>query len=91
MSIRAVLSVDSVMLAEAGLSFLDLGAIGQKSWGGIPHYAFFCNGIISGSYWWCVPSTLCISVLMFGFMPLSYYGEGPTWGRGRKEEADVEN
>ena len=38
--IRAVLSVGSAMLTEASLSFLGLGVIGQKSWGGILHYAF---------------------------------------------------
>lgn len=35
--IRAVLSVGSAMLTEASLSFLGLGVIGQKSWGGILH------------------------------------------------------
>ena len=74
--IRAVLSVGSAMLTEASLSFLGLGVIGQKSWGGILHYAFFRNGIINGSYWWYVPPILCISVSVLGFMLLSYYGEG---------------
>ena len=65
--IRAVLSVGSAMLTEASLSFLGLGVIGQKSWGGILHYAFFRNGIINGSYWWYVPPILCISVSVLGF------------------------
>ena len=89
--IRAVLSVGSAMLTEASLSFLGLGVIGQKSWGGILHYAFFRNGIINGSYWWYVPPILCISVSVLGFMLLSYYGEGPVRGRGRKEKANVGN
>ena len=89
--IRAVLSVGSAMLTEASLSFLGLGVIGQKSWGGILHYAFFRNGIINGSYWWYVPPILCISVSVLGFMLLSYYGEGPARGRGRKEEANAGN
>ena len=75
MFIRAVLSVGSAMLTEASLSFLGLGVIGQKSWGGILHYAFFRNGIINGSYWWYVPPILCISVSVLGFMLLSYYGK----------------
>lgn len=89
--IRAVLSVGSAMLTEASLSFLGLGVIGQKSWGGILHYAFFRNGIINGSYWWYVPPILCISDSVLGFMLLSYYGEGPARGRGRKEEANAGN
>jgi peptide/nickel transport system permease protein len=70
--IRGVLSVGSAMLTEASLSFLGLGVIGQKSWGGILHYAFFRNGIINGAYWWYVPPILCISVSVLGFLLLSY-------------------
>lgn len=74
--IRAVLSVGSAMLMEASLSFLGLGVIGQKSWGGILHYAFFRNGIINGAYWWYLPPIGCICLSVLGFMLLSYYGEG---------------
>ena len=70
--IRAVLSVGSAMLTEASLSFLGLGVIGQKSWGGILHYAFFRNGIINGAYWWYVPPILCISLSVLGSLLLSY-------------------
>lgn len=73
--IRGVMSIGSAMLTEASLSFLGLGVIGQKSWGGILHYAFFRNGIINGYYWWYVPPILCICVSVLGFMLLSYYGE----------------
>ena len=76
MFIRAALSVGSAMLMEASLSFLGLGVIGQKSWGGILHYAFFRNGIINGSYWWYLPPIGCICLSVLGFMLLSYYGEG---------------
>ena len=89
--IRAVLSVGSAMLTEASLSFLGLGVIGQKSWGGILHYAFFRNGIINGAYWWYVPPILCISVSVLGFMVLSYYGDGPVCIRDRKEEVNAGN
>lgn len=74
--IRGVMSIGSAMLTEASLSFLGLGAIGQKSWGGILHYAFFRSGIINGYYWWYVPPIVCISVSVLGFMLLSYYGDG---------------
>ena len=43
------------------------------------------------TYWWYVPPILCISVSVLGFMLLSYYGEGPARGRGRKEEANAGN
>lgn len=89
--IRAVLSVGSAMLTEASLSFLGLGVIGQKSWGGILNYAFFRNGIINGAYWWYVPPILCISVSVLGFMLLSYYGEGPVRIRDRKEKVNAGN
>ena len=74
--IRGVMSIGSAMLTEASLSFLGLGAIGQKSWGGILHYAFFRSGIINGYYWWYVPPIVCISVSVLGFMLLSYYEDG---------------
>lgn len=73
--VRVVMSVANSMLTEASLSFLGLGAIGKKSWGGILHYAFFRNGIINGYYWWYIPPILCISVCVLGFMLLGYYGQ----------------
>ena len=76
--IRGVMSIGSAMLTEASLSFLGLGIIGQKSWGGILHYAFFRSGIINGYYWWYVPPIVCICVSVLGFMLLSYWGEGKT-------------
>lgn len=73
--IRGVGAVANAMLTEASLSFLGLGVIGMKSWGGILHYAFFRNGIINGYTWWYLPPMLCISVSVLGFILLSYYGE----------------
>ena len=78
-------------MTEAGLSFLGLGEFGEKSWGSVLHYAFFRNSIMKKQYWWYVPPILCISVSVLGFMLLSYYGEGPARGRGRKEEANAGN
>ena len=71
-------SIPSYIFTEASLSFLGLGIIGQKSWGGILHYAFFRSGIINGYYWWYVPPIVCICVSVLGFMLLSYWGEGKT-------------
>lgn len=71
--IRGITSVAGAMLTEASLSFLGLGVIGVKSWGGILHYAFFRNGIINGYYWWYMPPIICISLSVLGFMLLSYY------------------
>ena len=68
--VRGVLSVGSAMLTEASLSFLGLGVIGQKSWGGTLHYAFFRNGVVNGFWWWYLPPIICISLSVLGFMLL---------------------
>lgn len=70
---RGVLSVAGAMLTEASLSFLGLGVINQKSWGGILHYAFFRNGLINGYWWWFGPPILLITLSIVGFMLLGYY------------------
>ena len=71
--IQGVLAVGDAMLTEASLSFLGLGVIGHKSWGGILHYAFFHKGIINGYYWWFLPPIICICLSVLGFMLLSYH------------------
>ena len=88
---RGAMAISGAMMTEAGLSFLGLGEFGEKSWGSVLHYAFFRNSIMKKQYWWYVPPILCISVSVLGFMLLSYYGEGPARGRGRKEEANAGN
>lgn len=65
---RAVLAIAGAMLTEASLSFLGLGVLGQKSWGGILHYAYFRNGIINNYYWWYLPPIICISLSVLAFM-----------------------
>lgn len=65
---RTVLSISNAMLTEASLSFLGLGVLGQKSWGGILYYAYFRNGIINRYYWWYLPPMICISLSVLGFM-----------------------
>lgn len=67
---RSILSIASAMLMEASLSFLGLGVLGQKSWGGILHYAYFRNGIINHYYWWYLPPIICISLSVLAFMLL---------------------
>ena len=65
---RSVLAISGAMLTEASLSFLGLGVLGQKSWGGILYYAYFRNGIINNYYWWYLPPMICISLSVLGFM-----------------------
>ena len=72
--VRAAMAVSSAMMTEAGLSFLGLGDLGSKSWGGILHYAFYQNGVIRGYYWWYLPPIICTSIAVLGFMLLGYYG-----------------
>ena len=73
---RATLAVSSAMLTEAGLSFLGLGLFAQKSWGSVLYFAFQKNGVIAGMAWWYLPPIICISLSIFGFMLLGYYGFG---------------
>lgn len=73
---RATLAVSSAMLIEASLSFLGLGLYNQKSWGSILYYAFHKNGVVAGYYWWYVPPILCISLCIFAFVFIGYYGLG---------------
>lgn len=51
------------ILAEAGLSFLGLGAPDGKSWGSILFYAQNAQALSLGAWWWFVPPGLCIAVL----------------------------
>ncbi len=87
--IRGVMAVANSMLTEASLSFLGLGVIGQKSWGGILHYAFFRNGIINGYYWWYLPPIVCISLSVMGFMLLG--GDGKQTIRKKRRSGYAAN
>ena len=80
--IRSTLAVSSAMLTEASISFLGLGVFNQKSWGGILYYAFRRNGVITNSYWWYMPPIICISLCIFAFILIGYYGIG---SRGRTD------
>jgi peptide/nickel transport system permease protein len=51
------------ILAEAGLSFLGLGAPDGKSWGSILFFAENAQAISLGAWWWFVPPGLCIAIL----------------------------
>jgi peptide/nickel transport system permease protein len=51
------------ILAEAGLSFLGLGAPGGKSWGSILFFAQNAQAITLGAWWWFVPPGLCIAIV----------------------------
>jgi peptide/nickel transport system permease protein len=73
---RATLAVSAAMLTEASLSFLGLGMFNQKSWGSILYYAFHRHGVVAGFTWWYVPPIVCISLCIFSFMLIGYYGIG---------------
>ena len=78
---RVTLAVSSAMLTEVSLSFLGLGLHNQKSWGSILYYAFKKNGVVAGFTWWYVPPIVCISLCIFAFVLVGYYGIGSTSGR----------
>jgi peptide/nickel transport system permease protein len=80
--VRGVMAVAGAMLTEASLSFLGLGVLGMKSWGGILRYAFFRNGVLNGYWWWYVPPIVCISAAVLSFMLLGY-GKGNAERSGR--------
>ena len=81
---RATLAVSSAMLTEASLSFMGLGVYTQKSWGSILYYAFQKNGVVTGRTWWYVPPIVCISLCIFGFVLIGYYGFGVRGAGARK-------
>ena len=85
---RATLAVSSAMLTEASLSFLGLGVYNQKSWGFILYYAFHKNGVVIGSTWWYIPPIICISLCIFSFVLIGYYGFGAE-GERVKEKYEV--
>ena len=85
---RATLAVSSAMLTEASLSFLGLGVYSQKSWGSILYYAFQKNGVITGRTWWYAPPIICISLCIFGFVLIGYYGFGVR-GEGARKNYEV--
>ena len=85
---RATLAVSSSMLTEASLSFLGLGVSTQKSWGSILYYAFYKNGVVAGYTWWYVPPIICISLCIFSFVLIGYYGFGVR-GQGKRKAAQV--
>ena len=85
---RATLAVATSMVTEASLSFLGLGVYDQKSWGSILYYAFHKNGVMAGYTWWYVPPIICISLCIFAFVLIGYYGLG-TKSQGKSEEYQV--
>lgn len=80
---RSTLAVSSAMLTEASISFMGLGVYDQKSWGSILYYAFKRNGVVANCYWWYVPPILCISLCIFAFVLIGYYGVGSRSGVDR--------
>jgi len=60
------------MLTEASLSFIGLGELLQKSCGMMLKYTFSRGGFINGYYWWYIPSGICISLEVFGFVLMGF-------------------
>jgi len=58
-----VLEIVTVILLEAGLSFLGLGDVTAKSWGMMLHFAQVEGGFIRGAWWLWLPPGICISLL----------------------------
>ena len=85
---RATLAISSAMLTEASLSFLGLGMFHQKSWGSVLYYAFQKNGVVAGMTWWYIPPIVCISLCVFGFVLIGYYGFGMR-GQGESKARQV--
>ncbi len=78
---RGALSVASAMLSEASLSFLGLGALGQKSWGAILNNAFFRNGVVNNCWWWYYPPIVCICVCVVAFMLIGSWDDHRNHGQ----------
>lgn len=66
-----VLEVVTVIMLEAGLSFLGLGDPLHKSWGVMLHFAQTEGAFSQGAWWWWLPPGLCIA---FIGMALSFIG-----------------
>ena len=85
---RMTMAISSSMLTEASLSFLGLGTYSQKSWGSILYYAFIKNGVVAGYTWWYIPPIACISLCIFSFVLIGYYGFG-TRNHGKRKAYQV--
>jgi peptide/nickel transport system permease protein len=88
--IRSTLAIAAAMLTEASISFLGLGVYNQKSWGGILYYAFQRNGVVTNAYWWYLPPIICISLCIFAFILIGYYGIGSS-GRTDRSNYTVQS
>ena len=63
-----VRAANIAILLEAALAFLGLGDPVIKSWGTMLHYAQVKSAFITGAwYWWILPASLCIALVVLGF------------------------
>lgn len=60
------------VLAEAGLSFLGVGDVGQITWGTMLYWAQANQALIRGAWWWVAVPGLCISLLGTAFALLNF-------------------
>ena len=62
----------SVILLEAGLSFLGLGDPLHTSWGTILDNAFGAGAPFAGNWWWVFPPGLAIVLVVLAFTMVGY-------------------
>jgi peptide/nickel transport system permease protein len=69
---KFLLSIASVMIAEASISFLGLGDPSMKSWGMMINFAFTRGGFINGYWWWYLPPGLCITIFVLSAVLMGF-------------------
>ena len=62
-----VLEVVTVIMLEAGLSFLGLGDPLHKSWGVMLHFAQIDGSFSHNAWWWWLPPGICIALIGTAF------------------------
>jgi len=62
-----VLEVVTVIMLEAGLSFLGLGDPLHKSWGVMLHFAQIDGAFSHNAWWWWLPPGVCIALIGTAF------------------------
>lgn len=64
---NSILNAVIAVLVEAGMAFLGLGDLSQKSWGMMLFFAQTRGALIRGAWWWVVAPGICISLLGCAF------------------------
>lgn len=72
MSSGFVFSILGAILAEAGLSFIGIGATGALTWGTMLANASNGQALLFGAWWWFAPPGLLIAVLGAGLSLINF-------------------